>query len=70
MAYAWLDGKLIRADEARVSLFDRGFLQGDGCFETIRIHRGAPFRFDAHMARLRRSLEILGLTASLSWDRS
>ncbi len=66
MAYAWLDGKLVRADEARVSLFDRGFLQGDGCFETIRIHRGAPFRFDAHVARLRRSLEILGLTASLS----
>ena len=66
MAYAWLDGKLVPADEARVSLFDRGFLQGDGCFETIRIHLGAPFRFDAHMARLRRSLEILGLAGTLA----
>ena len=66
MAYAWLYGKLVPADEARVSLFDRGFLQGDGCFETIRIHLGAPFRFDAHMARLRRSLEILGLAGTLS----
>lgn len=66
MAYAWLDGKLVPADEARVSIFDRGYQHGDGCFETIRIHRGAPFRFDAHLARLRQSLEVIGLVANLS----
>ena len=38
---------------------NRGFLYGDGCFETVRIHRGSPFRLHAHMARLRQSLEIL-----------
>ena len=47
--------------EARVSILDRGFLYGDGCFETVRMHRGAPFRFDAHLRRLDESLKILDL---------
>src|SRR3990170_4998013 len=66
MAYAWLDGRLVPADEARVSVFDRGYLHGDGCFETIRIHKGGPFRLAAHMERLRHSLAILDLSAPLS----
>lgn len=48
-------------EEARIPLMDRGFLYGEGCFETIRIHRGAPFRFDAHLRRLHESLQILDL---------
>jgi len=50
---------LIPEDAARVSIGNRGFLYGDGCFETIRIHRGAPFRLEAHFARLRSALEVL-----------
>jgi len=46
-------------DDAHVSIHNRGFLYGDGCFETIRIHRGAPFRIDAHFERLRSALEVL-----------
>lgn len=45
---------------------DRGFLQGDGCFETVRIHRGAPFRMDRHLRRLEESLHLLGLPSRLS----
>ena len=48
-------------EAALVPVRNRGFLHGDGAFETIRIHRGAPFRLDAHFARLRHSLEILGI---------
>ena len=40
-------------------LSDRGFLYGDGVFETVRIHRGAPFRFDRHLDRLVRGLKTL-----------
>ena len=50
---------MIPEDAARVPIGNRGFLYGDGCFETIRIHRGAPFRLEAHFARLRSALEVL-----------
>ncbi len=42
-----------------MSIRNRGFLYGDGCFETIRIHGGAPFRLDAHFERLRDGMEVL-----------
>jgi len=48
-----------------VPVDDRGFLYGDGAFETIRIHHGAPFRLAQHMARLEESLRIIGLTPPL-----
>jgi len=51
----------VSEEAALVPVRNRGFLHGDGAFETIRIHRGAPFRLDAHFARLRHSLEILGI---------
>src|SRR5256886_8882999 len=59
MAFAWLDGAIVPEEEARISIRNRGFLYGDGCFETIRIHHRAPFHLEAHFARLRQGLEIL-----------
>lgn len=47
---------------------DRGYLYGDGAMETIRVHRGAPFRFPRHLARLEESLRILGLPAPTSQE--
>lgn len=47
--------------EARVPVSDPGFLHGDGCFETIRVHRGAAFRFEAHLSRLVDGLTTLGI---------
>ncbi|HKW43978.1 MAG TPA: aminotransferase class IV [Thermoplasmata archaeon] len=46
---------------------NRGFLYGDGCFETIRLHRGAPFRLEAHLTRLHQSLELLRFESG--WSR-
>src|SRR6266849_4485351 len=59
MASVWLDGSLIAEEDAHVYPKNRGFLYGDGCFETVRIHGGAPFRLDAHFERLRDGLEVL-----------
>ena len=44
-----------------VSAADRGFAYGDGLFETLRLHAGAPVRWDAHWARLRRGAEALAI---------
>jgi branched-chain amino acid aminotransferase len=64
----WLDGTLIPEDDARISPRNRGFLYGDGCFETVRIHGGAPFRFDAHLERLRYGLEVLRVEPPWSFE--
>lgn len=50
-------------DEARVSVFDRGLLYGDGLFETIRFRSGAAPLWDRHMQRLREGCTRLGLPA-------
>jgi len=52
----WLDGKLLPLAEARISPLDRGFLFGDGAYEVLPIYDGRAYRFEAHMARLDRSL--------------
>jgi D-alanine transaminase len=52
----WLDGRLLPLGEAHISPLDRGFLFGDGAYEVLPIYGGRAYRFDAHMARLDRSL--------------
>lgn len=59
-----LDGVLVGAGEARVSVFDRGFLFGDAVFEVLRAYGGVPLALDEHLARLGRSLDGLGITPS------
>jgi branched-chain amino acid aminotransferase len=51
----WIDGKPIDADEARVSVFDRGFLYGDSVYEVTRTFNGVAFALDEHLERLERS---------------
>lgn len=55
------NGRLRRAADAGVSVFDRGLLYGDGIFETFRIYDGRPFRLDDHLRRLARSARSIGL---------
>jgi branched-chain amino acid aminotransferase len=61
-----LDGALLPPAEARVSVFDRGFLYGDSVYEVIRTYGGRPFEIGAHLARLGRSADRIGL--ALRWD--
>ena len=60
------DGKFVSEEEAAVSPFDRGFLYGDGLFETLRCYDGKMFRFDRHIERLRSGLERLGIPLSVN----
>ena len=55
----WLNGKFSSIDDAKVSVFDRGFLYGNGLFETMRSYAGRVFKLDEHLARLFCSLEVM-----------
>lgn len=57
----FLNGKFVPEENAVVSVFDRGFLYGDGLFETIRIFNGKPFRWGQHMQRLRQGATFLNI---------
>ena len=64
----WVDGVVSSASAAQVSATDRGLLVGEGVFETCALIGGAPFALTRHLARLRRSAEIVGLV--LPWPDS
>ena len=66
MSKVYLNGEYLERDQARVSVFDRGFVFGDGVYEVIPAYGGRLFRFDAHMARLRASLAAIGLPEPLA----
>ncbi len=50
-----LNGKIIPETEGSISVSDRGFLYGDGIFETLRSYNGEPFKLNEHIERLRNS---------------
>lgn len=50
--FVHLHGRIVRESEARISPFDRGFLLGDGVFETVRAYDSRVLDLDAHLARL------------------
>jgi len=60
-----VNGDLVPAAEATVSVRDRGFMYGDAVFETMRAYDGAVFRFDAHLDRLANSCSLLGIDHDL-----
>lgn len=58
----WLDGELVDAAEASVSVFDHGLTVGDGVFETLRAYASRPFAARRHLERLQASAAGLGLS--------
>lgn len=62
----YLDGKFVPEEEAKVSVFDHGFLYGDGVFEGIRAYHNRVFRLKQHIDRLYDSAKAINLTIPLS----
>lgn len=56
---AFLNGNFLSEADAVVSLNDRGFLLGDGLFETTRVASGRPFRLAQHLERLSRGADFV-----------
>ncbi len=65
----YINGFLVPKEEARISIFDRGFLYGDGVFKTMRSHSQHVFRIDHHLSRLFSSLKVLNMAIPLSLDQ-
>ena len=61
-----VNGRVFDQDHAVISVFDHGFLYGEGVYETLRTYNGQPFLFDRHMRRLRASAAMLSLDVPLS----
>jgi aminodeoxychorismate lyase len=55
----FLNGQFVPEAEAVVSVNDRGFMYGDGLFETMRVVGGKPFRFAQHLERMTRGADFL-----------
>src|SRR5438874_2015608 len=62
---AYRNGEFLPLSQLGVSVFDTGFLQGVTIVEQLRTFGGKLFRIDLHLARLARSLEIVGLDPGL-----
>jgi branched-chain amino acid aminotransferase len=59
MSYVFLNGKFVKSDEAMVSVFDQGFLYGDGIFESFRSIGDMLYQFPQHFKRLLQSAQAL-----------
>jgi len=61
-----INGRILDKEHAVISVFDHGFLYGEGIYEVLRTYDGAPFLFDRHMRRLRASASMIHLDVPLS----
>ncbi len=62
----YFNGKFVKKQEARTSVYDHGFLYGDGVFEGIRAYNGRVFRLDGHLDRMYDSAKAIDLKVPLS----
>lgn len=63
MTVVYVNGELVDAATASISVFDHGLTVGDGVFETLKIYGGQPFAVRRHLERLATSAAGLGLVA-------
>jgi branched-chain amino acid aminotransferase len=58
-AHVCVNGRISSDRDAVISVFDHGFLYGEGVYETMRTYHGRPFLYDRHMRRLRNSARMI-----------
>lgn len=57
----YLNGAFVPIEQAMVPVLDRGFIFGDGIYEVVPVYGGKVFRWPHHLARLKRSLDRIGI---------
>jgi branched-chain amino acid aminotransferase len=66
--FASVNGTVVPAAEARISVLDNGFTFGDAVYETLRTYGGRPFHLDRHLLRLRKSAARVAFELPVSDD--
>ena len=64
--FVYINGEFLEKENAKISVFDHGFLYGDGVFEGIRAYSGMIFRLTEHIDRLFDSAKVIGLVPGVS----
>jgi branched-chain amino acid aminotransferase len=64
----YVNGRIAKAEDAVIPVYDHGFLYGEGIYETLRTYEGVPFLFERHCQRLRASAARLALDVPFSDD--
>ena len=59
---AYIDGRFVAMEDARISVLDWGFLHSDATYDVVHVWNGRFFRLDTHIERFVRSAERLHLT--------
>ena len=67
--WVYLNGEYVSQEAAKISVFDHGFLYGDGVFEGIRAYKGKVFKLDEHLERLFKSAKAISLEIPLSREQ-
>ncbi|MBP6547225.1 MAG: hypothetical protein KA220_10940, partial [Phenylobacterium sp.] len=68
-ARLYLNGDLVKREDARVSVFDARFVLGDGVWEGLRLHRGKLLFLETHLDRLYAGLKAIALDIGLSREQ-
>jgi D-alanine transaminase len=63
---AYMNGRYLHVEDAVAPVMDRGYLFGDSVYEVVPVYWAEPFRLDAHLARLNRSLSEIGIDSPLN----
>jgi branched-chain amino acid aminotransferase len=63
-----VNGRIADQEHATISVFDHGFLYGEGVYETMRTYHRQPFLFDRHLRRLRNSARMIALPLPFNGD--
>ena len=69
MSYVYLNGEFIKSETAKISVFDQGFLYGDGIFESFRSIGNHLYQFSNHYQRLLQSAEALSYPVTLTQQK-
>ena len=69
MSYVYLNGKFVKSETAKISVFDQGFLYGDGIFESFRSIGKQLYQFSYHYQRLLQSAEALSYPVTFTQEK-